>query len=69
MSVSARTTIPTFFITLRDETDTANEAQSPDNSGLPLFGVPMGVKDNIDVKGLPPTAACPRFSMSGGSSR
>jgi amidase/allophanate hydrolase len=29
---------------------------------FPLLGVPFGVKDNIDVAGMPTTAACPSFS-------
>jgi allophanate hydrolase len=28
----------------------------------PLLGMPFGVKDNIDVAGLPTTAACPSFA-------
>lgn len=29
---------------------------------LPLYGVPFAVKDNIDIKGWPTTAACPAIS-------
>lgn len=30
----------------------------------PLFGVPFAVKDNIDVQGVPTTAACPAFAYT-----
>ena len=29
---------------------------------LPLYGIPFVIKDNIDLAGVPTTAACPRFS-------
>ena len=31
---------------------------------LPLFGIPFAVKDNIDVAGIPTTAACPAFAYT-----
>jgi allophanate hydrolase len=58
---------PAIFISLREEKDAIAEAESlatRDANALPLFGVPVAVKDNIDVKGLPTTAACPAFSYS-----
>jgi len=31
---------------------------------LPLFGIPFAVKDNIDIAGIPTTAACPAFAYT-----
>lgn len=33
-----------------------------EQADLPLYGIPFAVKDNIDVAGMPTTAACPDFS-------
>src|SRR5664280_3311571 len=33
--------------------------QHPDPGSLPLYGVPFGVKDSIDVAGVATTLACP----------
>ncbi|WP_247324407.1 allophanate hydrolase [Bradyrhizobium sp. 21] len=58
---------PALFISLRDEKDAIAEAEklaAKDAAHLPLYGVPVVVKDNIDALGFPTTAACPAFSYT-----
>src|ERR1700752_4682863 len=58
---------PAIFITLRDEADARPEAKAlaaRGDTSLPLYGAPFAVKDNIDVAGLPTTAACPAFAYT-----
>jgi allophanate hydrolase len=52
---------PGIFITLRDQDEALAEAQELTNEG-DFYGVPVVVKDNIDVAGMPTTAGCPAFA-------
>jgi allophanate hydrolase len=56
---------PALFITIRPKSEAlaiAERMQASGAAGKPLYGVPFVVKDNIDVAGLPTTAACPAFA-------
>ena len=34
----------------------------PRSEDKPLWGIPFAIKDNIDLEGVPTTAACPEYS-------
>src|SRR6267154_5783765 len=42
----------------------AADELAEDDPGLPLYGVPFAVKDNIDVVGMETSAACPGFAYT-----
>ena len=55
------------FITPTTDEDLRRAARDltdahPEPNSLPLWGIPFAVKDNIDVAGLPTTAACPAYA-------
>ena len=56
---------PALFIAMRPKAEAfaiASRLEASGSAGKSLYGVPFVVKDNIDVAGLPTTAACPAFA-------
>ena len=60
---------PEVWITLRCKEDVLADAASVEarlaaGEHLPLAGRLVAIKDNVDVAGLPTTAACPEFAYA-----
>lgn len=58
---------PAMFITLRPKNEVLVEADALATSGphgRALFGIPVAIKDNIDVAGQPTTCACPDYAYA-----
>ncbi|MGC0365553.1 allophanate hydrolase [Rhodococcus sp. 27YEA15] len=60
---------PEVWITLRAKDDVLADAANVERrlaagEHLPLAGLLVAVKDNVDVAGLPTTAACPEFAFT-----
>jgi len=54
-----------IYLATREELERAAAALGPfDPVAKPLWGVPFAVKDNIDVAGMPTTAACQEFAYT-----
>jgi allophanate hydrolase len=48
-------------LSLEAMTEYADALQGRDPKDLPLYGIPFAIKDNIDLAGVPTTAACPEY--------
>ncbi len=58
---------PDVWISIRPQSQAMAAAEalaSRPRDALPLYGIPFAVKDNIDVAGLPTTAACPSYAYT-----
>ena len=56
-----------LFIHLLSEAEIAPYLEwldTQDVESLPLYGIPFAIKDNIDLAGIPTTAACPAFAYT-----
>jgi Asp-tRNA(Asn)/Glu-tRNA(Gln) amidotransferase A subunit family amidase len=59
---------PAVWLHVFPQSETINRASEllkahPDPTRRhPLFGIPFSIKDSIDIKGIPTTAACPEYA-------
>ncbi|MBB1038529.1 allophanate hydrolase, partial [Dietzia natronolimnaea] len=53
---------PEVFLQVRDRAELVADMAASLAAGGPLAGMTLAVKNNVDVAGLPTTAACPGFA-------
>ncbi len=51
-------------LTLDEMLAYARALEGRDPESLPLYGIPFAIKDNIDLAGVPTTAACPAYAYT-----